>query len=161
MIPPWLNTKIKKISNGWGLTFSKCGAFGAKGGLEIRDKKYYRTDYISKITKSMESLGIYDEEFDKSIEILNDILNDLDFARKDFKADDRQYVVEYTNKNGGKNLVKNPQYQIIADLSDRALRYLNELGLTPSGLKKIKDKKAKKGKSKLDEALLAMEQDMK
>lgn len=115
-----------------------------KGETGIRLKKYYRTDYISKITKSMESLGIYDEEFDKSIEILNDILNDLDFARKDFKADDRQYVVEYTNKNGGKNLVKNPQYQIIADLSDRALRYLNELGLTPAGLKKIKDKKAKR-----------------
>ena len=117
-----------------------------KGETGIRLKKYYRTDYISKITKSMESLGIYDEEFDKSIEILNDILNDLDFARKDFKADDRQYVVEYTNKNGGKNLVKNPQYQVIADLSDRALRYLNELGLTPAGLKKIKDKKAKKAK---------------
>ena len=109
----------------------------------------------------MKSLGIYDEEFDKSIEILNDILNDLDFARKDFKAWDRQYVVEYFNKNGRINLVKNPQYQIIADLSDRALRYLNELGLTPAGLKKIKDKKAKKAKSKLDEALLAMEQDMK
>lgn len=132
-----------------------------KGETGIRLKKYYRTDYISKITKSMESLGIYDEEFDKSIEILNDILNDLDFARKDFKAGDRQYVVEYVNKNGSTNLVKNPQYQIIADLSDRALRYLNELGLTPAGLKKIKDKKAKKAKSKLDEALLAMEQDMK
>lgn len=109
----------------------------------------------------MKSLGIYDKEFDKSIEILNDILNDLDFARKDFKADDRQYVVEYTNKNGGKNLVKNPQYQIIADLSDRALHYLNELGLTPAGLKKIKDKKAKKTKSKLDEAVEAMEQGAK
>lgn len=109
----------------------------------------------------MKSLGIYDKQFDKSIEILNDILNDLDFARKDFKAENRQYVVEYTNKNGGKNLVKNPQYQVIADLSDRALRYLNELGLTPAGLKKIKDKKEKKAVSKLDEALLAMEQDMK
>lgn len=127
----------------------------------IRTKKYYRTDYISKITESMKSLDIYDEHFDKSIEILNDILNDLDFARKDFKADDRQYVVEYVNKNGSTNLVKNPQYQVIADLSDRALRYLNELGLTPAGLKKIKDKKAKKQKSKLDEALFSMEQGLK
>lgn len=127
----------------------------------IRTKKYYRTDYISKITESMKSLDIYDEHFDKSIEILNDILNDLDFARKDFKADDRQYVVKYVNKNGSTNLVKNPQYQVIADLSDRALRYLNELGLTPAGLKKIKDKKAKKQKSKLDEALLSMEQGLK
>ena len=109
----------------------------------------------------MKSLDIYDEHFDKSIEILNDILNDLDFARKDFKTDDRQYVVEYVNKNGSTNLVKNPQYQVIADLSDRALRYLNELGLTPAGLKKIKDKKAKKQKSKLDEALLSMEQGLR
>ena len=122
----------------------------------IRTKKYYRTDYISKITESMKSLDIYDKQFDKSIEILNDILNDLDFARKDFKADDRQYVVEYVNKNGSTNLVKNPQYQVIADLSDRALRYLNELGLTPAGLKKIKDKKEKKHRSKLDEELLSM-----
>ena len=127
----------------------------------IRTKKYYRTDYISKITKSMKSLDIYDKQFDKSIEILNDILNDLDFARKDFKADDRQYVVEYVNKNGSTNLVKNPQYQVIADLSDRALRYLNELGLTPAGLKKIKDKKEKKHRSKLDEALFSMEQGLK
>lgn len=127
----------------------------------IRTKKYYRTDYISKITESMKSLDIYDKQFDKSIEILNDILNDLDFARKDFKADDRQYVVEYVNKNGSTNLVKNPQYQVIADLSDRALRYLNELGLTPAGLKKIKDKKEKKHRSKLDEALLSMEQGLK
>lgn len=127
----------------------------------IRTKKYYRTDYISKITESMKSLDIYDKQFDKSIEILNDILNDLDFARKDFKADDRQYVVEYINKNGSTNLVKNPQYQVIADLSDRALRYLNELGLTPAGLKKIKDKKEKKHRSKLDEALLSMEQGLK
>lgn len=74
----------------------------------IRTKKYYRTDYISKITESMKSLDIYDKQFDKSIEILNDILNDLDFARKDFKADDRQYVVEYVNKNGSTNLVKIP-----------------------------------------------------
>lgn len=127
----------------------------------IRTKKYYRTDYISKITESMKSLDIYDKQFDKSIEILNDILNDLDFARKDFKADDRQYVVEYVNKNGSTNLVKNPQYQVIADLSDRALRCLNELGLTPAGLKKIKDKKEKKHRSKLDEALLSMEQGLK
>ncbi len=127
----------------------------------IRTKKYYRTDYISKITESMKSLDIYDKQFDKSIEILNDILNDLDFARKDFKADDRQYVVEYVNKNGSTNLVKNPQYQVIADLSDRALRYLNELGLTPAGLKKIKDKKEKKHRSKLDEALFSMEQGLK
>lgn len=109
----------------------------------------------------MKSLDIYDKQFDKSIEILNDILNDLDFARKDFKADDRQYVVEYVNKNGSTNLVKNPQYQVIADLSDRALRYLNELGLTPAGLKKIKDKKEKKHRSKLDEALFSMEQGLK
>lgn len=112
-----------------------------------KKKKYYRTDYISIIEKSMKNLGIYNSEFDKSIEILNDILNDLDFARRDFKADGRQYTVEFTNKNGNTNLTKNPQFQIIADLSDRALKYLNELGLTPAGLKKIQDKKAAKNKS--------------
>lgn len=112
-----------------------------------KKKKYYRTDYISIIKKSMKKLGIYNSEFDKSIEILNDILNDLDFARRDFKADGRQYTVEFTNKNGNTNITKNPQFQIIADLSDRALKYLNELGLTPAGLKKIQDKKAAKNKS--------------
>lgn len=108
----------------------------------------------------MKLLEIYDEQFDKSIEILNDILNDLDFARKDFKTDGREYVVEYVNKSGNKNFAKNPQYQIIADLSDRALRYLSELGLTPAGLKKIKDKKQNNTASKLDAALLSMEQEL-
>ncbi len=59
----------------------------------------------------------------------------------------------FTNKNGSTNLVKNPHYQVIADLSDRALKYLNELGLTPTGLKKIRDKKAKTKTSKLDSIL--------
>ena len=91
----------------------------------------------------MLNLETYSSEFDKTIEILNEILNDLDFARDVFKQSGSNYVVEFTNKNGSTNLSKNPQYQVIADLNDRALKYLNELGLTPFGLKKIKDKKAK------------------
>lgn len=125
---------------------------------------YYRTDYISKIRESLKKLEIYEPEHEKSIEILDDILNDLDFARRDLREDERKsgkklYCVEYTNKSGNTNLVKNPKYQIIADLTDRALKYLNELGLTPAGLKKIKDKKlmAKKSASKFELALQHLE----
>lgn len=122
-----------------------------RGGSKIK----YRKNYTDKITESMQNLGIYSPEYNKSIQILNEILNDLDFARNEFKNSGGEFLIEYTNKNGSKNLVKNPQYQIIADLSDRALRYLNELGLTPAGLKKIKDKKSRGAGagSKLDEIL--------
>ncbi len=123
--------------------------FTEKGETKIK----YKKNYTDKIKQSMENLETYTPEFDKSIEILNEILNDLYFARGEFKAAGGGFVVEFTNKNGSTNLVKNPHYQVIADLSDRALKYLNELGLTPTGLKKIRDKKAKTKTSKLDSIL--------
>lgn len=100
----------------------------------------------------MQNLETYAPEFDKTIEILNQILNDLDGARYRFKEEGEQFTLEYTNKNGSTNLVKNPIYVTISELNDKALKYLNELGLTPAGLKKIKDKKAA-GNSKLDKIL--------
>jgi len=101
----------------------------------------------------MQNLDTYSPEFDKTIAILSEILNDLDFARDEFKAAGSNFVVEFTNKSGSTNLSKNPQYQVIADLNYRALKYLNELGLTPLGLKKIKDKKAKQKSGGLAEIL--------
>ncbi len=105
----------------------------------------------------MLNLETYSPEFDKSIEILNEILNDLYFARREFKESGGKFVVQFTNKNGSTNLSKNPQYQVIADLSDRVLKYMNELGLTPLGLKKIKDKKAKQTKGGLADILADFE----
>ena len=48
-------------------------------------------------------------------------------------------IVEHTNKNGSTNRVKNPLLALYNELNRDALSYWKELGLTPAGLRKIKD----------------------
>ena len=66
-------------------------------------------------------------------------------------------VVKYTNKAGATNAVKNPFYLALENLRTDILLYSRELGLTPSGLKKINEASMKPvRKSTLAEALKAL-----
>ena len=125
-----------------------------EGGVNV--PRSYKKRYNLKIKEQMEKLGIYSPEYDKSIELLAQTLQDLDKTRQQFIDEGEKYIVKYTNKNGSTNSVKNPLYQTICELNDRAIKYLNELGLTPQGMKKIKDMKDKSKGSKLDEILGGM-----
>lgn len=90
------------------------------------------------IIKCMEGVGTYDESFMISISILDKLINDYEMARKEWEDDGCRMVVEYTNKNNQTNTVKNPLYQSMEKLRMDILSYLKELGLTPSGLKKLR-----------------------
>lgn len=91
------------------------------------------------LIKKMKSVGTYDKSFDEIINLTANILIDLETAKQNFESSGSKMVVMHTNKNGSKNLVKNPFYLSIEKLRDDSILYLRELGLTPTGLKKIKN----------------------
>lgn len=101
-----------------------------KGGfLEIMKKE---------IIECMKEIGTYNESFNLSIAILDKLLDDYNNARKEWEEDGCRMVISYTNKNNQTNTVKNPLYQSMEKLRMDILSYLKELGLTPSGLKKLR-----------------------
>ena len=91
---------------------------------------------------------------DYTIETLADILEKRDDAARAYLDYGAEPLIEYTNKGGSTNLVKNPALILWDDLNKSALAYWRDLGLTPAGLKKIDDAALKKQKrSGLMEAL--------
>lgn len=90
------------------------------------------------IIECMKEIGTYNESFNLSISILDKLLDDYNNARKEWEEDGCRMVISYTNKNNQTNTVKNPLYQSMEKLRMDILSYLKELGLTPSGLKKLR-----------------------
>ena len=114
--------------------------------------------YKNLIIEDMVEVGTYKPQFNKIIDNLAKIYDDMDIAREQFERSGGQLIVKHTNKNGSTNIVKNPYYLIIEGLQSNILQYSRELGLTPLGLKKINDKEmsGKTKKSKLESALELM-----
>lgn len=87
----------------------------------------------------MKQLGTYKKEFDLTINTLAKMLHDYDTAEQAFIDSGGELIIEHTNKAGATNIVKNPYYLIIENLRVSMLQYMRELGLTPTGLKKINE----------------------
>lgn len=90
-----------------------------------------------RIRQACEEAGVYKPAFDYTIDGLAGIMELKDAALKEFKDSGSEIIVEYTNKNGSTNTVKNPALVVIMDCNTQALAYWKELGLTPAGLKRI------------------------
>lgn len=93
--------------------------------------------YRKRIVEDMKKTGTYRKEFGRVIDNLARLFEDMDRAREKFEDTGGELVVNYTNKNGSTNLVKNPLYLTIEGLQTNILLYSRELGLTPAGLRKI------------------------
>lgn len=91
----------------------------------------------NRIQKACEEIGTYKPEFDPVIETLASIMEIRDEAVKKYNESGGEPVIEYTNKGGHTNLRKNPALQIINESNQEALAYWRDLGLTPSGFKKL------------------------
>ncbi len=91
-------------------------------------------DWKKEITKQTKQIGTYKPSFDVAIEILADILTQRDSAKKQWEEEGCIPVVELTNKA----TATHPCLKLVMDCEAAALPYLRELGLTPSGHKKIK-----------------------
>lgn len=98
--------------------------------------------YKKKIIQDMKAIGTYQPEFEKVVDNLANIYEDMDNAREQFVRSGGSIVVEHTNKNGSTNLVKNPFFHAIESLQNNILLYNRELGLTPAGYRKIKGEAA-------------------
>lgn len=114
--------------------------------------------WMSVIQQQMKMVGTYDVAFEPMIRTLADILEKRDTAFDEFQATGGNACVEYTSDRGSVNVKKNPRLQIWMDLNTQALAYWRDLGLTPSGLKKLNEAALKSdGKnSALEEALKSL-----
>jgi len=116
-------------------------------------KKQWKT----KIKKATTEAGTYRPFFDAVIDTLAGILERRDLALETFEKTGGNVIVKHTNKGGSTNLEQNPALRMVNDLNRDALAYWRDLGLTPSGLKKINEKSMEKPKvSALSEALRAI-----
>lgn len=118
------------------------------------DKKKWK----KKIKKCCEEAGTYRPFFDPVIETLASILEKRDKAQEEFEGTGQKIIVLHTNKGGATNITQNPALRATNDLNRDALTYWRELGLTPSGLRKINENvmKTNERKSALEEALIEM-----
>lgn len=108
--------------------------------------------WTNKIKKACEDAGTYKPYFDSVIDTLASILEKRDEAEKMMEGE--QVIVEHTNKGGNTNLEQHPAVRLINDLNRDALAYWRDLGLTPKGLKTIREDALKEVKADaLTEAL--------
>lgn len=130
----------------------------SKNSKEI--EKSIENDITKTIIDCMKAIGTYDNAFVLTIGILDGLLSDYYDARNQWEAEGRLLVIEYTNKNGQTNTVKNPLYQSMEKLRMDILTYLRELGITPSGLKKLKQNSFgdENKVSKVEEMLISLSQ---
>ncbi len=123
------------------------------GESEIKTELQYRNE----ITRQMKALGVYRKEFSYAITLLGRMMYDYQTAQEKFEESGGKFVVKHTNKTGAVNAIRNPYYQTIEGLRIGILTYARELGLTPSGLKKINEAAMKpERKSSLAEALKSL-----
>ena len=94
--------------------------------------------YKARIIKDLKALGTYRPELDMVIETLAMIYEqrDKNLAKWE-ELDNFAPVCEYTNKAGATNLSKHPCYLNNLQYHEQILKYTKELGLTPSGAKKL------------------------
>lgn len=108
----------------------------------------------SRITKACKAAGTYQKYFDTIISTLAAIMERRDAVTAEYRESGSQPLIEFTNKNGATNLIKNPMLTLINDLDRDALAYWRDLGLTPAGLKKINEQAVRASRrSPLEEAL--------
>lgn len=77
-----------------------------------------------------------------------------DKAKEKFEESGGEIVVEYTNKNGSTNTVKNPALVVVMECNTQALAYWRDLGLTPAGLKRINESGLKPNPQKSGKTML-------
>ncbi len=94
------------------------------------------------IRADMESVGTYNEIFEPSIRQLAKLERELSRAEKAWRAAGGQMVAELVNKTGGRYTAKDPHYTVVEQLRTNIQALRNQLGLTPTGLKRARQKAA-------------------
>ncbi len=106
-----------------------------------------RKTWKERIRKACKEAGTYQNYFDNVIDTLSGILETRDNVEQKYIESGAEPVVEYTNKTGRTNRIKNPLLSTYDEMNKTALMYWKELGLTPSAYKKVTGDKPKDGES--------------
>lgn len=102
-----------------------------------------KQDWKNRIEKSTREAGTYQPFFDDVIDTLAGIMEMRDAAVSQYEASGGNPVVAHTNKGGHTNIRKNPALAVINECNQQALAYWRDLGLTPSGFKRLTGKDVK------------------
>ena len=108
-----------------------------------------------RIIKACKEAGTYEPFFTLVIDQLAGIMETRDNAMAQYEISGGNPVVAHTNKGGATNIVKNPALQVINECNQQALAYWRDLGLTPSGFRKLSGKDIKEKKEVSFEEVLA------
>lgn len=114
-------------------------------------------DWIDTITTNCKAAGTYRPEFDSLIAALADLYERKTIVEQQYKDEGSQILVEYTNKNGSTNLIKNPLLQMIIDLDRDILAFSRELGLTPRSNVRLRGRQNNKEHASLTDVLNSIE----
>ena len=91
------------------------------------------------IRRATKAAGTYKKQFDAPIDALAKILDQRDRVYQEFLDGGAEAVIVRVSDRGARNSGKNPLLTLWMELNRDALAYWRELGLTPSGLKKLND----------------------
>lgn len=92
-----------------------------------------------KIIKACKDAGTYQAYFAEAIKTTAWILEQRDELIKKYEESGGEAVVEHINTKNQTNLEQNPCLRMINDLNRDIRAFLNDLGLTPKGLKAINE----------------------
>ena len=110
------------------------------------------------IRGSLESLGVYRVEFDPAVWALAKIEEEVDAAWAEYEAEGCIRIITTINKAGAEYRQQNPSYTAWLNLVAECRSQRRELGLTPAGLKKLREDAMKQPKrSALAEALAKLD----
>lgn len=112
-----------------------------------------KDEWFETIKDATKEAGTYQTFFDLAIEQLAQIMETKDAAQALYEKSGGNPVVAYTNKGGHTNLRKNPALAVIQECNAQGLAFWRDLGLTPSGFKKIDGKAAKEKETTFEEIL--------
>lgn len=103
----------------------------------MADQRLTKKQWKAKIKKACTAAGTYQKFFDIAIDTVAGILETRDKAEAYYIDTGSEPIIEYTNKGGATNTIKNPSLAVISDCNMQALAYLRDLGLTAKGLKSL------------------------
>lgn len=121
-------------------------------------KKMTLRQRFNAIKAGCEGLGVYREEFDPAIWALAKVEEERDSAWEEFEAEGSVRIITTVNKAGAEYRQQNPSYTVWLNLVAESRSQRRELGLTPAGLKKLREDAMKAPKkSALAEALAKLD----
>ena len=109
-------------------------------GNSQADKNKQINGFIKDTTNKMKDLGTYKIEFDTTIRRYAEMQLQYEILNEKWIESGCAVTEPYTNKNGATNQRKTAIYLSIESLRKELLELENIFGLTPKGLKMIKNK---------------------